>query len=119
MAAAAWVAWVAWAVWTCNTRQKVFSQKRAGFGPLFFLVPWIVIEPSGRAVEVVNGAFAVSAFLAKESSLSVGHNRLGTNPDRLGEITDCVATVVLGSERLPSPLFSMWLRSNGAAPVRG
>ena len=37
MAAAAWVAWVAWAVWTCNTPQKVFSRKRAGFGPLFFL----------------------------------------------------------------------------------
>ena len=36
MAAAA-AAWVAWAVWTCNTPQKVFSQKRADFGPLFFL----------------------------------------------------------------------------------
>jgi hypothetical protein len=32
------VAWVAWAVWTCNTPQRVFGQKRAGFGPLFFLV---------------------------------------------------------------------------------
>jgi hypothetical protein len=31
------VAWVAWAEWTCNTPQRVFGQKRAGFGPLFFL----------------------------------------------------------------------------------
>ena len=30
-------AWVAWAVWTCNTPHRVRSQKRAGFGPLFFL----------------------------------------------------------------------------------
>jgi hypothetical protein len=30
-------AWVAWAEWTCNTPQRVFGQKRAGFGPLFFL----------------------------------------------------------------------------------
>jgi hypothetical protein len=31
-------AWVAWVVWTCNTGRKAGdSQKRAGFGPLFFL----------------------------------------------------------------------------------
>ena len=26
-------AWVAWAEWTCNTPQRVFGQKRAGFEP--------------------------------------------------------------------------------------
>src|SRR5580698_6604043 len=37
-------AWVAWAVWTCNSTRRGFraaaagyGQKRAGFGPLFFL----------------------------------------------------------------------------------
>ena len=32
-------AWVAWAVWTCNTGIAGCSQKRAGFGPLFFCAP--------------------------------------------------------------------------------
>ena len=32
------VAWVAWAAWTCNTPSGYSVQKRADFGPLFFVV---------------------------------------------------------------------------------
>jgi hypothetical protein len=50
---------VAWAAWTCNTGIAGCSQKRAGFGPLFFRAPgrrivhswrWIVVNRQSRIV---------------------------------------------------------------------
>jgi hypothetical protein len=75
-------AWVAWAVWTCNIPHGIFGQKRADFGPLFFLCQnWLVLSleseyrelhaagvideaAAARAIAVETGAvFSVSAEL--------------------------------------------------------
>jgi hypothetical protein len=52
-------AWVAWAVWTCNTPQKVFGQKRAGFGPLFFLSLEFVRGLAMVGVDSVHGVYLI------------------------------------------------------------
>jgi hypothetical protein len=58
-------AWVAWAEWTCNTPQRVFGQKRAGFEPaLFFGEKSLIVEMIDTKRALLTSHPEISAALS-------------------------------------------------------
>jgi hypothetical protein len=75
-------AWVAWAVWTCNTTHcgrgpamTGYGQKRAGFGPLFFLV----VRPAGRTHLEVKALYTAAEAVVGDGA--EGPNNEAESPD--------------------------------------